>query len=419
VNGIFQINSSHTYAISGDYSVQSFVRILGVLQSVINSSVMVRADPKFDNTLVAVIYNNFESLSTDGEISLSSINDALKNTKIQGDLAAAVATLKAKFYFMRLLVIANGGKVSKNGNLTLDSLAALDQGLSLNVGKSVLFVYQNGVNKIKNSVEAVYGPGGPNPNAIAQGAINDCSFLSALISLTTINNNAAIKSSPKVTISKPFVEGGVTYYTVTFPGKRIPVKVAAPTQSEIALYGGAGANGLWVTIIEKAYCAVHTNLFNSILTNGPAQDVFAKHGEILYNSINLLTGSSAQYYTIYAKGRAIQTLYPKFAGVWGKAHYGQTSDQILSEIKDAAANGYIITAQTLAGGVVNYTDPQTSQVIQVTLPATHAYAILGVKDGKIIVQNPWNVGGPVGSVSLWSPAEFTVAFPFVAIQQAP
>lgn len=86
------------------------------------------------------------------------------------------------------------------------------------------------------------------PDHIEQGEIGDCYFLAAVASLA---NTPAGKKQIQNMI-KDHSNGS---YTVTFPGKS-PVTIQAPTEMELSLYSNAGQDGLWLSVLEKAYAEV-------------------------------------------------------------------------------------------------------------------------------------------------------------------
>src|SRR5262249_25417221 len=90
------------------------------------------------------------------------------------------------------------------------------------------------------------------PDAVNQGHVGDCYFLGPLASL-------ASSDAGKQTILNMIKDNGPDKsgrhtYTVTFPGApNEPINVAAPTDSEVALYNGSNYRGVWASVVEKAY----------------------------------------------------------------------------------------------------------------------------------------------------------------------
>lgn len=80
---------------------------------------------------------------------------------------------------------------------------------------------------------------------IQQGVMGDCYLLASI---------AAVAQMTPETIKRMVVDNKDGTYTVTFPGaKDEPQTVPAPTEVELGLYNGSTENGVWGSVIEKAY----------------------------------------------------------------------------------------------------------------------------------------------------------------------
>lgn len=88
----------------------------------------------------------------------------------------------------------------------------------------------------------LYAEEGPKLSDIRQGALGDCYFLAPLGGMV-YRDPASIKG-----MIRPDGDG----YAVAF-GDGKTVRVAGPTDGEIAMGGSSTANGLWVRVMEKAY----------------------------------------------------------------------------------------------------------------------------------------------------------------------
>lgn len=96
-----------------------------------------------------------------------------------------------------------------------------------------------------NGNRDLYPPDGIKPDAIKQGMIGNCYFVAALA--------AVAKSNPE-SIRNMIKDNNDGTYTVTFPGaKNEPITVKAPTEAEMGLYNNSGSNGLWASVMEKAF----------------------------------------------------------------------------------------------------------------------------------------------------------------------
>ncbi len=82
-------------------------------------------------------------------------------------------------------------------------------------------------------------------HGIQQGIMGDCYLLASV---------AAVAEMTPETIKRMVVDNRDGTYTVTFPGdKDEPQTVTAPTETELGLYNGSTENGMWGSVIEKAY----------------------------------------------------------------------------------------------------------------------------------------------------------------------
>jgi hypothetical protein len=126
-----------------------------------------------------------------------------------------------------------------------------------------------------------------NPEAISQGSIGDCYFVSSLASLAK-SNPQAIKDAIK--------DNGNGTYTVTFPGaKDEPITINAPTEAEQATYNQASEHGTWASVMEKAYgkyCQEHWYRRGPFQSAGLTPAEGAEGGGITSRAMNLLTNNS-------------------------------------------------------------------------------------------------------------------------------
>lgn len=85
------------------------------------------------------------------------------------------------------------------------------------------------------------------PEAIKQGAVGDCYFLSAVASL-------AVTNAGKESIANMIQDNKDGSYTVKFPGAADePITVKAPTAAEMAIYEEPLGHGTWAAVLEKGY----------------------------------------------------------------------------------------------------------------------------------------------------------------------
>lgn len=186
---------------------------------------------------------------------------------------------------------------------------------------------------------------------VQQGELGDCYFLAAV---------AALARTPqgKIQIHNMIQELPGQRYQVTFPGKD-PVVIDAPTPGESSMYAGAGQDGLWLPVLEKAYGQLRNQ--GAWLKAGNPYEKIGRGG-LLATGISAVTGKSAQ--TDLLKVTPLETLRLKL--------------ELAMPLQE------VVTA-----GLLNnpFGDGRTSN----GLPVGHAYSILGYDRASdmITVRNPW------------------------------
>src|SRR5262249_28812147 len=111
-------------------------------------------------------------------------------------------------------------------------------------------LYNSG-DSIRRSCHSLYATANPldsiRPEAIHQGSIGDCYFLSAMASMA---NDPVGRQQ----LHDMIHDNGNGTYTVTFPGAPDePVTVSAPADAETALFAQGNKLGTWPAILERAY----------------------------------------------------------------------------------------------------------------------------------------------------------------------
>lgn len=188
------------------------------------------------------------------------------------------------------------------------------------------------------------------PEAIRQGIVGDCYFLSALASIAS-TNPAMIKW-----MITPLEDH---YYQVVFAGcMEAPIVVQEPTAVELALYAKVGDYGMWPAVIEKAY-GIFLQQHRKIKSVIPA--AAADAAESVYEAFDLLTGQMGHW-------EALPLL----------------SNEKLKELLDSAFKERRAVAAATPPGKGGYTSESK-------LPAQHAYSVLGWNSRKeeITLRNPW------------------------------
>jgi hypothetical protein len=213
----------------------------------------------------------------------------------------------------------------------------------------------------------LYGVGKPDlsvrPEAVVQGNVGDCYFLSALASLAKLNPDAIvrmIKTNPDGT------------YTVTFPGATDePITVTAPTADERSKYARDNGLGMWPAVMEKAYgeyCRrswFRRTVLNPIPSDVPQENI---DGSYFHAGIRMLTGGD------------VSTDWTTFT----------THTSMFNKLAKAFEENKLVTVDTSP-------IPNAEK-----LPTKHEYSLLAFKpnydDPKksvVTIRNPWGTGEPV------------------------
>ena len=199
----------------------------------------------------------------DGVLSKDEVFAAMENSKVRGEVAAAITAVghgvrKAKH---DLPPITEKYLISSASNKALNSDEQTDdQEDSNSSGKTFPFQknYQNALRKIHATSRELFPQESPAFEATHQGQLGDCPFVST-VGAMVYRNPAAVKNM--------FTQNPDGSTTVSFGnGKRI--KITHITDSDIALFSSAGTNGLWFTILEKAYRRV------LIATEHPNENIY-------------------------------------------------------------------------------------------------------------------------------------------------
>lgn len=195
--------------------------------------------------------NLFDRLDKDGNgcVTPGEIEQAIADPSYQGKDVQAIAVLSKRPDISQANEEKCTDGISKTDIEKLGPLEAARENLQDNLSDVR--------NRADKSRGALFGPGDSiKPEAVKQGWIGDCNFLSPLSSFAnTPEGKDAIRKmiSP---IGKD--QNGVDQYKVIFhdpkdPRKTFDVIVAKPTQGELTSYAQGTENGMWPAVIEKAY----------------------------------------------------------------------------------------------------------------------------------------------------------------------
>jgi hypothetical protein len=328
-----------------------------------------------------------------GSLSLSQINTLIQqggDKELNVTQSAALATLKA--YFTDYQTFETGKGLVLNPTVTTASVDAIQAALNnpntdknYKLAQLLSTAYNYYLKRINATSTDVFPQMTPNLADIQQAGTGDCAFIAAVDSLVNIDNTNPPQGTPLITsMIQPVTIKGQVMYQVSFPGVLTgPVTVAPPTRAEIALYSNAGKNGLWLTILEEAYCKYKNDAFFTIKANLPQDKL--KTGETLRSSIEVLTGNK----TINLTSRKV-SLFPNLGGFIAQAEgmtlkQEQTENQIQTALVDAFNAHEIITL-----GV-----PKDVSIGPDVLAGPHAYTITNInmkdpKNTQFTIQNPAN-----------------------------
>ncbi len=203
---------------------------------------------------------------------------------------------------------------------------------------------------------------------VQQGGVGDCYFVAAAVGLA--------RARPEVITGNMIQDVGDGRYRVTFPGSQA-VFVDRPTYAEMAFYSTAGSNGVWLTILCKAY---GVRLNNERWFYQPASPLErAGRGGTLSAAITALTGNGVES---HGGGLNWAHLTPLRLSMYTEA-------ALIADIQQAVRNNKVITCGTLAR--LPFTRETPGQ-----LPRSHAYTIVdyNAENRTITIRNPWNQQAP-------------------------
>ncbi|MBX9689573.1 MAG: hypothetical protein K2X27_22880 [Candidatus Obscuribacterales bacterium] len=326
---------------------------------------------------------NFNRLDIDnnGYVSNSELDDALRNPTLSAEHRAALRDLRQRSASIASAEDDEWGR-ENSGFSRQDLDAYYSHYMSSPDARAVTvadeMLHQSGERLSHSNRDAFANRANPlesiRPEAVRQGSEGDCTLQADLASLAHSNPQA---------IRDMIHDNGNGTYTVTFPGDPAhPVTVDAPTDSELAAYGGAGEYGSWPAIIERAY-GVHERNWGSRVPG----EIASHSGDTpddTRRTMELLTGRPAQ-------DRELSSM----------------SDAELQSVL-AASNGRPVTA-LLNGDTRHSHHPATG------LQAGHAYSVVGYDPAtrQVTLRNPWGsgeVGGPGHPRDGHDDGQFTMSY---------
>ncbi|PKL76407.1 MAG: hypothetical protein CVV27_10460 [Candidatus Melainabacteria bacterium HGW-Melainabacteria-1] len=192
------------------------------------------------------------------------------------------------------------------------------------------------------------------PDHIQQGELGDCYFLAAVASLASTPQG-------KQQIYNMIKEVGQGMVTVHFPGQ-LPITLDKPTTGELSMYANSGRDGLWLSVLEKAYAKLRND--NPMILAKADPYAMIGSGGLLGTGVSAVTGKSGDTDILML-----------------------TSEQSLRlKLQQAVARNSVITAGSPAKYPWSKEDNTPNG-----LPKSHAYSVLDFdpKNDMVTVRNPW------------------------------
>jgi hypothetical protein len=231
--------------------------------------------------------NNLPKYAHDGQhLSSADVDKALKNPNLSAEDKDALQLIQKNYQKIGSWTEWNGVTAKDFADYSTASWNGSDQAKLVNeVGTDIQRTAAEA--QTAGRCTDLYATKDPlqsiNPDAIRQGRIGDCYFEASLA--------AVAKSNPEL-IKNSIKDNHDGTYTVTFPGDpNAKITVSAPTEAEIGLYNSSGKNGIWASVMEKAfgqYKGDHKHFWES---NNGTPESNADGGGYAPDVLKLLTGS--------------------------------------------------------------------------------------------------------------------------------
>jgi hypothetical protein len=200
--------------------------------------------------------------------------------------------------------------------------------------------------------QTLFVHGVPDPYSVRQGDVGDCYFVAAVV--------AVAKQNPQ-SIVRMIHDNCDGTYTVSFPDGHAAT-VTTPTADEILRHSSTDGDGIWMPVLEKAFCAIRER--DGIFAFWPKEQPYdSGTAGLPAEGIHAMTGHSVD-----ADFVALHSL-----------------DVTRAKLKDTLGNGRVITlASHLQIPVIQPSDIQG-------LPRDHVYSVMSYdpKSDCVTIRNPW------------------------------
>lgn len=293
-----------------------------------------------------LIEKNFDrfDINGDGRIPWSELRRSIANPEIQGEHAAALATL----YSMVSEKTDEAGRVRKFTTtpafieeLRDDREFAREEGEPSSLDR----YYERYLNKLEKASNELFPHHQPHALKLRQGFAPSCAFLAATVAQAQRNPQSICEAITTLDSGK---------ISVKFPGLKNPILTSPTTDTETALFASAGKDGTWANQLEKAWGTLKGNALTAFEhSSWPTQSIRA-----------------------WSNSRAVTLAVPKrFDDSTTPGHLPACLDQAAQQL----ALNHIVVTWTRR-------DPQLNGLI-----SKHAHTMLGIdpKAGTVQVRQPW------------------------------
>ena len=306
--------------------------------------------------VVKVYFNEWDN-NGDGKLSEDEVISALSNPKIKNESAAAVVAIDkvirhhkynlpplTKDYF-----ISSPLKEASKSKEHADSADDGSKTEKYDFPPAFQPRYHDALNKLRVTSQELFPQSLPSFTAAHQGTLGDCPFVST-VGAVLYRNPADIKAMFKQNKDRSF--------TVTF-GNGQTVKIAHLTDSDIAMWSSAGTNGLWFTVLEKAYRRIQAQAQKKA-------NVYEGFGSGL--TVEIFTGHDVQKIDLKEFTPNSSSLKP-----------------LRKKLEKAVSELLLMKTGTAGKGGAN------SKKLPPGIPHGHTFAVLGYdkKSDLVHVWNPW------------------------------
>lgn len=302
--------------------------------------------------MLASLESHFDTWDADGNgrLAWSEIRRRVADPECKEDEAVSLATLYALVNYD-----ASYRGLQRNSPVTYNRLYDLYYDYTDDQDRPVAdTMFQKYSAKLAESTDDVLPHILPNGYLGKQGTAPSCGFLAATFS--------QLIKDPSV-VAEAIRKGEDGGLVVRFPGLDKDIDVAPVTDTEQALFATAGADGTWLTTLEKAW--------GTHLASGDALRAFE------------MSTYPEDAIVAWTNGRATTTRVPENPAPTNK---GELPEYLRTATRELAAN-HVVVAWTRFDGLTKE-----------GLVAGHAYTLNGIdyEDGTVSLRNPWGSTEPVG-----------------------